>query len=151
MTVTHTIRPIIDYPTWRDDVTHLHEACFPDCEVYGTDTPDSFWWLVFFGNEDTDPVGFAGLRADYASKQGYLCRSGILPGHRGCGLQFQLIKARVAKARKLHLTSLVTDTIPGNYHSANNLIRAGFKLFNPATPWAGVDGSLFWRMELHYP
>jgi hypothetical protein len=138
----------VDNAAYADDVAHMHEACFPNCEVYGTDTPDSHWWVVQFGSPKC-VVAFAGLRVDGSMKVGYLCRAGVLQGHRGCGLQLKLIKTRIAYAKKIGMKTLVTDTVPGNYHSANNLIRAGFTLFNPATPWAGIEFSLFWRMEIN--
>lgn len=136
-----------DNLTWADDIAHMHSSCFPDCEVYGTDAPDSHWWVAYFGSQEC-PVAFAGLRLDHSTKQGYLCRSGVMQGHRGCGLQLKLIKTRIAYGKRAGLERLVTDTIPGNYHSANNLIRAGFVLYNPSTPWAGVEHSLYWRKEL---
>lgn len=127
-------------------ITRLHETCFPGCTDYGSDTPDTMWWLAYGENDAV--VGFAGLRTCSVEKRGYLCRAGVLRAHRGHGLQLKLIKTRITAARAVGMKSLVTDTVPGNYHSANNLIRAGFTLYNPATPWAGLEGSLFWRMEL---
>lgn len=137
----------VDGITEAETIAHLHEACFPTCDVYGGDTPDTMWWLVYFGDEDC-VAAFAGLRTCAVEKRGYLCRAGVLPAHRGAGLQLKLIKTRITAARAAGMRSVVTDTVPGNYHSANNLIRAGFTLFNPATPWAGLEHSLFWRLEL---
>ena len=74
----------------------------------------------------------------------------ILPEHRGNGLQRRLLKVRERKARQLGWTSVITDTTD-NVPSANNLIKAGYRLFEPesvgAMNWA-FKSSLFWRKGL---
>ena len=108
------------------------------------DTSLGHWWVAYDG---THPVAFAGLTA---SQQfigaGYLCRAGVLPSHRGQGLQRRLITVRERKARRLGMTSLVTDTF-NNPPSGNNLIRAGFLLHTPAVRY-GFDGACYWKKPL---
>lgn len=102
------------------------------------------WWLVF---HDGKPVAFAGLDPyTQTPNVGYLCRAGVLPAHRGHGLQRRLIRVRERKARVLGWRVLVTDTIT-NPHSANNLIACGFRLWEPPKPWAN-NGAIYWRKEL---
>lgn len=121
-------------------------------ETFGSTAPQidperGFWWLCYF-TEDNTPVAFAGLEPSHRYLQtGYLCRSGVLEGHRGKGLQVRLLRAREAKARKLGWILLRTDTTC-NPPSANSLIKAGYKLFEPTHPWGPSKESLYWRKEL---
>lgn len=103
-----------------------------------------FWWLAYRGNE---PVAFAGM---VPSKQydnvGYFKRAGVDPAHRGHGLQIRLMRVRENKARKIgytHLISECTDTV----YSANNFIKAGFKIYEPIKPWA-FKNSIYWIKAL---
>lgn len=127
--------------TARRLLPHLHGACF-DADVALTRPEEEFWWIAW---DDVEPVGFAGLAAE-ADDTGYLCRSGVLPKARGRGLQARLIRAREAKARDLGLVRMTSDTTR-NVPSANNLIRAGYRLFEPAEPWAFPE-TLYWEKAL---
>lgn len=120
----------------------LQVVCLPSDAPY--DISRGYWWIAY--DEDT-PCAFAGLVASSRwCDTGYLCRAGVLPTHRGNGIQKKLIRARVRKARKLGWNWLITDT----YHnpaSANSLIAEGFKMFEPTIPW-GAKGTLYWRLNL---
>lgn len=123
-------------------VGELHEACFGRDDYWDRDAE---WWLA---NDYTGgAVAFAGLRSSRLEGGGYLCRAGVHPLVRGNGLQSKLIDARIRWARKNGLRFLVTDTVLGNYHSANNLINRGFRMFSPIAPW-GLDNSSYWRLDL---
>lgn len=102
------------------------------------------WWLAYL---DKEPVGFAGLMP---SKQyhgvGYFKRAGIDPKHRGNGLQIRLMRVRIHKARKLGYTHIVSECT-GTPYSANNFIRAGFKIYQPRKPWAFKE-SIYWILAL---
>lgn len=73
-------------------------------------------------------------------------RAGVIPSHRGKGLQTRMIAVRVAKAKRLGWKYVLTYT-HDNCPSANNLIDCGFKLYDPRNPYA-ADGSLYWRIKL---
>ena len=99
------------------------------------------WWLVY---RDTDPVAFAGLvPSTRAANAGYFCRVGVLKKHCGRGLQLRLMRASEMRARHNGWNSVVSDTTE-NIASANNFIRAGYKLYEPPTPWAWPT-TLYWR------
>lgn len=121
---------------------YLQLSTLPGDEPIGSDK--GYWWIALTGEL---PVAFAGL---YVSQQdplaGYLCRAGVLPSHRGLGLQSRLLRVREQKARKLGMTSLVTDTFD-NPHSSNNLISSGFKLVIPPVRY-GAAGTNYWRKPL---
>ena len=140
---TYTIRSV---DTTRPDVCHdlmrLQAECLPN------DVPCSIiaghWWIAY--QADT-PVAFAGMVASQRwSDTGYLCRAGVVPAHRGRGLQKRLIAVRMNKARRLGWKWLITDT-RDNPASANSLISAGFRMYQPRDPW-GWDDAVYWRRKL---
>ena len=99
------------------------------------------WWLVFYGDV---PVAFAGLVASTRAKNaGYFCRVGVLQSHRGNSLQIRLMRTIEARARVNGWSSIVSDTTD-NIVSANNFIRAGYRLYRPDFPW-GWPHTLYWR------
>lgn len=130
-------------PAVRKLLCTLQRSCLPGDTVY---EPSNGWWYVAY-DEDMVPAGFAGVVPSIRwGDCGYLCRAGVLPSHRGHGLQKKLIRARVKKARQLGWNWLVTDTYE-NPASSNSLIATGFKLFDPTKPW-GANKTLYWRLKL---
>lgn len=108
------------------------------------ETSEGHWWVAYDGDQ---PVAFAGLAPSKSTPgAGYLCRAGVLPSHRGQGLQRRLLEARERKARALSMPALVTDTFD-NPHSSNNLIKAGFRMYEPQAPY-GRLGTCYWRKPL---
>lgn len=108
------------------------------------DTRRGFWWVAEVRGE---PAAFAGM---YPSAQWgdafYLCRAGVLPEFRGQGLQKRLIRARAEFARRAGARWLITDTT-ANPPSVNSLVCCGFRLYEPARPWAN-NRALYWRKAL---
>lgn len=103
-----------------------------------------YWWVAF---EDGDAIGFCAMKHSQKwSDTIYLHRAGVLPKHRGKGLQRKLIRVRTRQALKFGMTWLVSDT----YHnpaSANSLIRCGFTMYVPTYQY-GAKGTLYWRKKL---
>lgn len=106
------------------------------------------WWFV----------GFAGLPFNKAN---WVCYGGLYvfsadtvvcgptvvwPEYRGQGLQLQLLKKRIAFAKKKGFVKMLSSTYADNYPSMNNLIDAGFKTIRP---WCEpeVDG-MYWAKDL---
>lgn len=100
----------------------------------------SAWWLG--RGQDGTPVAFAGARVLTHPNRGlgFLSLAGVLPSARGQGMQRRLIRVRIAWARALGLSGLVTYTSPDNVISANNLISCGFRLYRPQEPWGLASG-----------
>jgi GNAT superfamily N-acetyltransferase len=114
--------------------TFLETAPVPEFDV-------GHWWLAFCGEA---PVAFAGLvPSTRARNAGYFCRVGVLQGHWGNSLQIRLMRALEARARINGWSSIVSDTTD-NIASANNFIRAGYRLYRPDFPW-GWPNTLYWR------
>jgi GNAT superfamily N-acetyltransferase len=93
------------------------------------------WWLAF---HERVPVAFAGLvPSTHAQNAGYLCRVGVVDRHWGRSLQSRLMRAMEARARRNGWSFVVSDTTD-NVASANNFIKAGYRLYQPRHPWAGL-------------
>ena len=77
--------------------------------------------------------------------------SGVLPGHRGNGLQLRFLRARERKGRKIGWTMLIsesTDTI----YSANNLFGQGTSYSSHANVGhSRIDGKFCERSERRQP
>ncbi|MBR0814934.1 GNAT family N-acetyltransferase [Bradyrhizobium diazoefficiens] len=118
-------------------LTFFHGASMPQFDL-GT------WWIAYHGD---DAVAFAGVvPSTHARNSGYFCRVGVLQRHWGRGLQLRLMRAIEVRARRLGWDSIVSDTTD-NPVSANNFIRAGYRLHEPETPW-GWSHTLYWRKWL---
>ncbi len=140
---TRRANPDSDEDTeWLRD---LHDACF------GNNAPQvpydyGMWWLAY-KKDEPDPIGFTGVvPSTLGTGYAYLKRSGVMPIHRGHGLQRRFINIRERWAKREGYHTLVTDTF-ANTPSANNLIRCGFILFDPVYPW-GINGGLYFCKAL---
>ena len=104
-------------------ITRLNDACFKDrTPLVGDELTQSVWWVL---RDGTTPVAFGGIR-DLKDGRGYLSRAGVLPEHKGHGLQRRLINVRVAWARRRGLKRVYTHVWAGNLGSMRSLIRCGF-------------------------
>ena len=142
-----------DEPHYRDEIIDLHDLTFFD-PLVRPDLPRGYWWLVYDKRHweyrkvmTPQAVAFCGLTEALATPgSGYLKRVGVLKAYRGQGLQRRLITVRERKARKLGLTTMLTDTTD-NPPSANSLIKAGYRIFEPSYRWA-FKHSIYWRKDL---
>jgi hypothetical protein len=93
------------------------------------------------------PVAFAGLiPSTHAGNAGYFCRVGVLKKHSGNRLQLRLVRAMETRAKHNGCSGVVSDTT-GNLASANNFIRAGYRLYQPQYPW-GWPNRLYLRKSV---
>jgi GNAT superfamily N-acetyltransferase len=126
-----------------DVLTELHRLTF----FNGASIPSfdwGHWWLVY---RETAPVAFAGaLPSTHVRNAGYFCRVGVLQAHWGNRLQLRLMRAIERRARRNGWSWVVSDTT-GNVASANNFIRAGYRMFQPRYPW-GFPDTLYWRKSI---
>ena len=123
-----------------DTLADLHRLTFFDgAPILKFD--QGHWWLAF---HRTIPVAFAGIvSSTRAYNAGYFCRVGVLKRHCGHSLQLRLMRALESRARRNGWSSVVSDTTE-NLASANNFIRAGYRLYQPPYPW-GWPHTLYWR------
>jgi GNAT superfamily N-acetyltransferase len=126
-----------------DTLADLHRLTF----FGGAPVPEfdhGYWWFVF---REKTPVGFAGVVPSTREvNAGYFCRVGVLEKYRGNTLQLRLMRVLEARARHIGWGSIVSDTTD-NIASANNFIRAGYRLYQPPYPW-GWPHTLYWRKSL---
>ena len=126
-----------------DTLADLHRLTFFD----GASIPkfdQGHWWLAY---RETVPVAFAGVVPSTRSfNAGYFCRVGVVKKHCGNALQLRLMRALEMRARHNGWCSVVSDTTD-NLISANNFIRAGYRLYQPQYPWAW-SSTLYWRKSL---
>jgi GNAT superfamily N-acetyltransferase len=114
--------------------TFFGSASIPEFDV-------GYWWLAI---HQRIPVAFAGLvPSTRAENAGYFCRVGVLREHWGRGLQLRLMRAMEVRARINGWCAVVSDTTD-NIVSANNFIKAGYRLYQPQYPW-GWPHTLYWR------
>jgi GNAT superfamily N-acetyltransferase len=106
---------------------------------------DTEFWIAY---EGATVVGYAGMRCPPQwPGVAFLSRAGVAETHRGRGLQKRLIRARVARARRLGATDVVTYTSTDNAPSANSLIACGFKIYDPEYAYVG-SSFVYWRKTL---
>lgn len=126
-----------------DILTELHHLTF----FSGASVPSfdlGYWWFAYHG---ATPVAFAGVvPSTHARNAGYFCRVGVLQRHWGKRLQLRLMRAVESRARRNGWSCLISDTT-GNIFSANNFIRAGYRMYRPSSPWAFPD-TLYWRKNI---
>lgn len=130
---------------YAEELLTLHDLTFFD-PLIRPDLPRGHWWLVYH-DASKYPVAFCGLtEALHTPLTGYLKRAGVLKEFRGSGLQRKLITVRERKARRMGLEMMLTDTTD-NPVSSNSLIRAGYRIFEPAYRWA-FKHSIYWKKDL---
>lgn len=94
---------------------------------------DELLWFAFL---ERNPVGFATLN----TKLGYFSRVGVLHQYRGNGLLGKFIRTIDTRGIRLHLSSIITDTV--SLSVANAFIDAGYRLYRPDEPY-GLKKSLY--------
>lgn len=98
-------------------------------------------WLALY--EGLELAAFAGMKPVSPSEVHFgLC--GVLPEHRGRGLQRRLIVARERLARRAAYKVATTYVDVTNVASATNFLRCGFHLASGKNP----DWYLYFRKEL---
>jgi GNAT superfamily N-acetyltransferase len=124
-----------------DTLAELHQQTFFD-QARVPQFDHGHWWFAFDGAE---PVAFAGLvPSTCVDNAGYFCRVGVLGRHCGRRLQLRLMRALETRARRNGWHSIVSDTTD-NIASANNFIRAGYRLYQPQAPWAWPHTLYWWK------
>lgn len=126
-----------------DTLSDLHQLTFIDTAPI-PQFDDGAWWLAY---HDDKAVAFAGVvPSTYARNSGYFSRVGVVQRHWGRGLQLRLMRALEVRGRRIGWDSIISDTT-NNPVSANNFIRAGYRLYEPEVPWAWSH-TLYWRRPL---
>lgn len=99
------------------------------------DLNGSDWWLIW--DQDDNPVGYCGVVL--YDRFAFHKRCGVIRQARGHGLQRKMLRLRENYARKNGCTTIATYVSIQNTYSANNLIKAGYIIYNPEWRWAGDE------------
>lgn len=114
----------------KKKVAAMHTLCMPWDEI---DTRGQCWLMY---DEYEEPVGFCSARQVNGNTV-FLSRAGVQRRARGNGLQRRMINARVQWARSLGVDCVITYTVYDNHSSISNLLKSGFRFYNPSWRWAG--------------
>lgn len=121
-----------------DDVVDMDNVCFPQDAQARPRASGTLWWVAETGEGKL--AAYGGVTA-FRDRALMLDRYGVLPPHRGEGLQRRMINVHLAYAKRARLAEAWTYTDSENVVSSNNLIRGGFTLWSP-THWPGYLGGL---------
>lgn len=126
------------------DLALLHDLTFGTKDPKAK-TSEGYWWMTYYKDEEA-PVAFAGVIPSVFPNAGYFKRVGVLPKHRGQGLQLRLMRVIERRCRRNGWKKIYSDTTE-NISSANNFIKSGYRLFEPPYRWA-FESSLYWEKRL---
>lgn len=124
------------------EVARLFLDLFPDddLELYKKEKH----WLVYQGKR---PVGFCSVMPGYLeSDTVFLSKAGLLGCARGQGLHKRMIRVRLNWCKKNGYKFAVTYVHRHNGKSAYNLCACGFKVYTPASEWAGKEFIYFLKV-----
>jgi len=122
----------------------LHKVILPNDEW--RPRKNEQFWLMY--DRDKMPVGFCSCY-EIPGEPGvaFLSRSGLLACARGRALQQKMIKVRLRWAKQNGISIVVTYTSTDNAPSFYNLQACGFRLYMPASLWAGKN-MLYWEKNI---
>lgn len=107
-------------------------------------------WFVAIHREQ-GYAGYGGVYQGIGDDFAELISAGVLPGHRGHGLQLRLIRRRLRVARDQGAAYVATHTAAYNIRSQANLIKAGFRptLHEELDcgPDSGMVGFIHWQYD----
>lgn len=118
----------------------IQRAALPGDEPISVLDADLSCWIAYDGTEQAGFVLFRDLGYDVVCLE----RAGVLPGYGGQGLYQRLLRA--AERGLPRGKRLVTYTANRNLASANGLIGAGWKLYEPTVRWGWADGLYFTKV-----
>lgn len=117
-------------------ILRLDKICFP------IDAPLAFagahWFIGWDGDEPAAYCAWKTVEHDRVPV-GFHYRGGVLPDHRGRGLQRQMLRLREEEMRRHGLAKAVTYTDADGAASMRNLIAEGYRPYAP-TPDTTLSG-----------
>jgi ribosomal protein S18 acetylase RimI-like enzyme len=112
------------------EIYYMDANCFPN------DTPPSiegaYWWVhKSFLSRGVAYCAWKQVDGLLFSNYGFHYRAGVMPSARGKGLQVEMLALREHDMREKGMEYAVTYTDADGHYSMNNLIKAGYKTYNP--------------------
>ncbi len=132
MPLRYYLRRSTDYEL----VETLHEKLFGAHTPFeGPDYGNQYWILW---SQYGEPVGYCSARETIGDSDCvFLSRAGVFADHRGSGFQRRMIKVRERWAKSLGYKTVVTYTWPTNGPSIANLVKSGYRVYDPEYEWGG--------------
>lgn len=123
-----------------DLIKRLHETIF-----FGDywEAGHAYWVLT----EGVRNIGFCAAKKVDGGGGVFLLRAGVKSLYRGAGLQRRMIRIRERWAANEGASYCITYTMPNNWSSIVNLLKAGYKTYDPQWAWAGRD-VVYWRRKV---
>ena len=94
----------------------------------------TFWRVETTGGE---VAGFCSAVVVPGESTVFLSSACVFRAYRGANLQRAMIRHRLRWAKRRGVTAVLTYTVEKNWPSAANLLREGFRVYEPAYPWVG--------------
>ena len=118
-------------------IYQLDDLCFPADDDYPFE--GAVWWV--YKDVHGRSAGYCGVKLLDGPNKGtaFLCRAGVLPAYAGQGLQRKMLRIRENYAYKHGCDTVLTYTVQNNYPSIVNLIKAGYRFYEPSHAWEGRD------------
>lgn len=132
------------YELRQTEDSKIVHALFTLCMPY--DTPPAWeretMWVCHAS--DGTPVAYCSARVlTNELDTVFLSSAGVLPCANGQRLQQRMIKARVQWARAQGCTQVITYTMYDNWPSITNLLKQGFRFYEPGYKWGGKEAHYF--------
>lgn len=117
-------------------IQKLDKRIFPTDDPLEQNPNGTYWLLHHSGRK----VGFCALHPlKYEPNICFMARSGILAAHHGRGLQRRMINVRLRHAQAEGFSHALTYAWIHNPPSISNLLKTGFRIYEPANAYAGED------------
>jgi GNAT superfamily N-acetyltransferase len=119
-----------------DIIGEMHRKIFTTDEL--PKLHNTIHWLVF---DNKKPIGFAILRELEGVNKGcfFLSRAGVLKAYRKQGLHRRLIRVRERYVARVGGGTILTYVALDNPASFCNLIRCGYRVYEPEYKYVGSD------------
>ena len=112
----------------------IHTLCLPGDEWPGLCSRSAAWVAE---DSSGSPVGMCMARLTDSGKSAFLERAAVFRSHSGGGIQRRMIRVRERWARAEGAEYAITYTLFSNWPSITNLIKCGYRFYNPSWRWAG--------------
>ena len=122
-------------------IEQMDRVCFPFDKAYGFTWDKNVSWIAIgergddYNREDI-PVAYLSA---HPLRNGvwFFSRVGVMPSHRGQGLQRKLMTAMERHGRKEGWREIVTYCVGRNAHSIANILEAGYRTYEPRKSYVG--------------
>jgi GNAT superfamily N-acetyltransferase len=122
-----------------DDIDAIEAAdrvCFPFDEPYMFSWHKNASWVSMI---DGELAGYLSAHPINNRGRWFFSRVGVMPAHRGRGLQRRLMAVMEKHGRASGWKEIVTYTAGGNGWSTRNILASGYRTYEPRSSWVGWE------------